>query len=146
MSSVLWDGDNLIQKVGKAVEELGHVKVEPNSDKAILWLRDTRDVFGVGGGYVRGDEFATITDAKRTAAGCVSAQLLHHLWLAGLPKTGDAAPEVALAVRDAQAGKPLTESTFKDEMKRRDQSEMRWKLVSLALGLLGVVASVLAFV
>lgn len=50
MSNLVRDGDNLLQRVGKVVEELGHVKVEPNSGRAVLWLRDTRDVFAVGGG------------------------------------------------------------------------------------------------
>ncbi len=30
MSSVLWDGDNPIQKVGPHVEQLGHVKLDGN--------------------------------------------------------------------------------------------------------------------
>lgn len=145
MSSLIWDGDRIFQKVGKDIEELGHVKIEPNSGKAVLWLRDTRDVFAVNGGYVRGDEFATMADAKRGAAMCASANLLHLMWLAGLPKTGSPGQEVTLAALDAQAGKPLTESTFMEEMSRRDKSEMRWKLASVALGLLSLIIGVLAF-
>ena len=44
MSSVIWDGDNLIQKVGGNVEELGHVKYDDNSKDYILWLKDTYEV------------------------------------------------------------------------------------------------------
>ena len=134
MSSLIWDGDSIFQRVGKDVEELGHVKIEPNSGTAVLWLRDTRDVFAVNGGYVRGDEFASMANAKEGAAMCASATLLHQMWLAGLLKTGSAGPEVAFAALDAQAGKPLTESTFKEEMRLRDKSEMIWKLASAALG------------
>lgn len=72
----------------------------------------------------------------------MSAKLLHHMWLTGLPKTGNAGPEVDLAVREAQAGKPLAESTFLEEMRRRDKSERGWKLVSLALGLLSLILGV----
>ena len=137
MSIVVWDGDNVLQKVGKNVEELGHVKFDPNSNTAVLWLRDTQNVFGVNGGYVRGDEFPTMTDAKENAADSMSARLLHQAWLAGLAKSGKAG---RVAVR-ALAGihKPLTESTFKEEMERRDRAERVWKILSFILGVLSLV-------
>ena len=51
MSSVVWDGDNLVQRVGDDIEELGHVKFEPASNRYVLWLRDLRGVFGVNDAY-----------------------------------------------------------------------------------------------
>ena len=68
MSSVIWDGDNLIQKVGGNVEELGHVKYDENSKDYILWLKDTRDVFGNNKGYIRGDSFPSMEDAKQNGS------------------------------------------------------------------------------
>ncbi len=116
MSALVWDGDNLFQRMGSNVEELGHLKAERYSGRVVLWLRDTRNVFGVNSGYVRGDDFATMLDAKRGAATCESAELMHRMWLAGLSKSGNAGQLVARAVLDAEEGKPLTVSTFKEEM------------------------------
>ena len=65
MSSVVWDKDNLIQKVGGNVEELGHVKYDQHSNEYVLWLKDTRDVFGTNKGYIRGDSFPSMKDAKQ---------------------------------------------------------------------------------
>ena len=65
MSSVLWDKDNLIQRVGSNIEELGHVRHEENSNQYVLWLKDTRGVFGSNKGYIRGDTFPSMEDAKQ---------------------------------------------------------------------------------
>ena len=53
MSSIFWDKDNLIQRVGSNIEELGHVRHEENSNQYVLWLKDTRGVFGSNKGYIR---------------------------------------------------------------------------------------------
>ena len=135
MSSIVWDGDNLLQRVRNNIEELGHVKFDAHSKTVVLWLRDTQDVFGCGGGYIRGDEFPTMADAKMNAAGSVSASLLHHMWLVRLGK----APAMTGGVRD----EPLTVSTFKEEMDKRDKRETRWKVVSTILAIVGVVFAVL---
>ena len=84
MSSVLWDGDNLIQKVGPHVEQLGHVKPDENAGTYVLWLKDTRAVFGPANAYIRGDTFPSMKEAKQRAAISVSASLFHYMWLAGL--------------------------------------------------------------
>ena len=139
MSSVVWDSDTVLQKVGKNIEELGHVKLDPNSNTAVLWLRDTQNVFGVNGGYVRGDEFPTMTDAKENAADSMSARLLHQTWLAGLVKSGKAGRVAVRALAGIQDDKPLTESTFKEEMERRDKAERVWKILSFILGVLSLV-------
>ena len=68
MSSIVWDGANLIQRAAGKTEELGHVKLDPISNEYVLWVKDSRHVFGVGDGYVRGDSFAALQDAKRKAA------------------------------------------------------------------------------
>ena len=44
MGSVLWDANNLIQKVGENLEELGHVKYDETANEHVLWLRDWRNV------------------------------------------------------------------------------------------------------
>ena len=119
MSSVLWDGDNLIQRVGDDIEELGHVKYDEHSNTHVFWLRDSRNVFGVNKGYVRGDSFPSMGDAKLHAASSTSARLFHFMWLVGL-RTGAQASDadVAQAIADTEAGRPLTASTFKAEMEK----------------------------
>ena len=122
MSSVLWDGDNLIQKIGQHVEQLGHIRRDANSDEYVLWLKDTRGVFGPGGTYIRGDTFPSMKDAKQRAAMSVSASLFHYMWLAGLRDRAER-PDgaVAQAIADVEDGKPLKESTFKEEMQRLNE-------------------------
>ena len=41
MSSVIWDEDNLVQKVGQDVEQLGHVKLDENAGVCVLWQKWT---------------------------------------------------------------------------------------------------------
>ena len=162
MSSVVWDGDNLIQRVGDDIDELGHVKHDPNSNSHVLWLRDLRDVFGVNKGYVRGDSFPSMKDAKRHAATSTSAWLFHFMWLVGLRdrrQVSDA--DIARFMTDAEAGKPLTVSTFKEEMgiiksalqraeKDADEKERNARkreilffMAGLVIGLIGIAVSVL---
>ena len=83
MSTITWQGDRLIQRIaskGKE-EELGFVRFEPPEKAFILWLKDTRGVFGTSGGYVRGDVFTSMADAKKNAASSVSAHLFNHMWM-----------------------------------------------------------------
>ena len=93
MSSVQWHGDNLIQRVGDSVEELGHVKYDENTGTYVLWLRDLRGVFGTNKRYIRGHSFASMEDARRRAAGSESAQHFHLMWLAGLRDSGQPPPD-----------------------------------------------------
>ena len=117
MSTLVWDQDNLIQKVGDNIEELGHVKRDHNSDTYVLWLKDLGDTFGVNRGYIRGDSYPTMKDAKQLAASSVSARLFHHMWLVSLRDSGQQSdPGLVQSIADAEAGKPLTVSTFKREM------------------------------
>lgn len=162
MSSVIWDGDNLIQRVGQSAEELGHVKLDQHGGQYVLWLKDTRGVFGPGNAYIRGDTFPSMKDAKQGAASSVSAGLFHYMWLVGLRDSAEQ-PDSAIvqAIADAEDGKPLKESTFKDEMKklserlnradadaresvRKARTRERWYfLVGLALALIGILVSVI---
>ena len=79
MSAVFWDKDRLIQRVGSNREELGYVRHDENSNQVVLWLKDTRG--GSNKGYIRGDSFPSMQDAKQNAAVSTSAQLFHYLWL-----------------------------------------------------------------
>lgn len=116
MSSVFWDRDNLLQRVRDNIEELGHVKYEENSNEFVLWLKDTRGVFGNKNGYIRGDSFSSMKDAKQNAAFTTSVSLFHHMWMVGLRNNKAADKDVTQGIEDAEKGKPLTESTFKAEM------------------------------
>ena len=161
MSSVVWDGDNLVQRVRDRIEELGHVKFEPASNRYVLWLRDLRGVFGVKDGYIRGDTFPSMTDAKQHAASSTSAWLFHLMWLSGLRDRGKASEtDIAQALADAESGKPLSVSTFKQEMEtvkallekaerdaeQKDHNARRREILfflgGLAVGLLGIVVSI----
>ena len=151
MSAVLWDGDNLIQKVGQNTEELGHVKLDEHSNEYVLWLKDTRNVFGSDNTYVRGDTFPSMNDAKERAASSRSAWLFHYMWLIGLQDSAASSDgTIAQAIADAKDGKPLKESTFKKEMKKLDESlrkerkfARRCFFVGLALALVGIIISVI---
>ena len=122
MGSVLWDANNLIQKVGENLEELGHVKYDETANEHVLWLRDWRNVFGASHGYVRGDSFPSMEEAKKCAAGSTSARLFHLMWLFGLRDHGQASEaDVAYAIADSDLGRPLSESTFKEEMERAER-------------------------
>ena len=120
MSAVFWDKDSLIQRVGSNTEELGYVRHEENSNQYVLWLKDTRGVFGSDKGYIRGDTFPSLEDAKQHAASSTSAWLFHYMWLTGLRDGGnETGRDVAQAIEGVESGKPLTESTFKEEMDKR---------------------------
>ena len=58
MSGMHWRENRLIQRVGDKQGELGYV----------LWLKDHDGVFlNPAGSYVRGDEWATLHEAKEKA-------------------------------------------------------------------------------
>ena len=87
MSSVYWEGDRLLQNGGKdRVEELGVVALDKHSNTYVLWLKDTCDVFGLPGTYLRGDEYPSIALAKQNAALSMSARIAHHMWMIKLFK------------------------------------------------------------
>ena len=148
MSSVAWDKDNLVQRVGSNSEELGHVKYDENSNQYVLWLKDTRAVFGSNKGYIRGDSFPSMQDAKQSAAFSTSARLFHYMWLVGLRADGNETnKDIAQGIKDAESGKPLTESTFKEEMEKitaESKKRERWALaIGVGLALVGIAVSFL---
>ena len=100
MSSITWRGNRLIQRVTSRgmEEELGYVDLDVSSGKYVLWLKDTKNAFAVNNGYIRGDEFDSINDAKRNAAGSVSATLMHHMWMARETQLPVSVPEAKTIV------------------------------------------------
>ena len=146
MSSIIWDNDNLIQKAGDNVEYLGHVKYDQNAKEFVLWLKDARSLFGSGNGFVRGDAFPTMRLAKSGVIKASSVRIVHHLWLTGLKDRGQ---HVSKAIADIEDSKPLTESTFEDEMDRmrtqlgkaaNKQVRMFW--AGLSLGVFGAIVGI----
>ena len=93
MSSVVWDKDKLIQRVGDNTEELGHVRHDKNSNMYILWLK-------IDTGYIPGDSFVSMKDAKQHAASSTSALLFHYMWMVGLRKAGAQGIENSISTLD----------------------------------------------
>lgn len=140
MSTVFWDKDNLLQRVGSNIEELGHVRYEENSNQYVLWLKDIRGVFGSDKGYIRGDTFPSLEDAKQNAASSTSAWLFHYMWLTSLRNGGnETGGDVAQAIEGVESGEPLTESTFKEEM---DKIEAGSKKQARFYFVMGAAASI----
>lgn len=87
MSSITWKEENrLFQHVGTHEEELGYVALDQNSKTYVLWLKDTCGVLGLNGGYIRGDEFPSMSVAKQKAASSPSAFILHYIWMRNVVK------------------------------------------------------------
>ena len=135
MSSVIWDGDNLTQKVGGNVEKLGHVKYDENSKDYVLWLKDAHGVFGNNKGYIRGDSFPSMEDAKQNATSSTSATLFHYMWMVALRDDGKVSDkQIDKFKEDADRGKPLTESTFKEEMRKARRLQILFFVLGLVVG------------
>ena len=81
MSSITWNGDRIMQRIGNDAEELGYVGLDNNSGTYVLWLKDTCGVLGPHGGYIRGDEFASMPEAKDKAPLSPSASIMHYIWM-----------------------------------------------------------------
>ena len=114
MSAINWQGNRLVQRVasrGKE-EELGYVQFDAPSGKYVLWLRDTRSAFGMNGGYVRGDEFDSLKDAKENAASSMSARLMHHMWMAGDTQLPVSLPEARTIVIKAVQNMQINQNSL----------------------------------
>lgn len=84
MSSIVWEGNKLIQRVGSDSDELGFVGVDESSGKYVLWLNDTIGVYARKPGepvYIRGEEFRSLEDARENALNSPAATIMHMLWL-----------------------------------------------------------------
>ena len=86
MSSITWNRDRLVQQVGNESEELGYVSLDKNSGTFVLWLKDTCGVLDLHGGYIRGDEYASMADARSKAASSPSAFIMHYIWMRKVTK------------------------------------------------------------
>ena len=87
MSSIKWEGNTLIQSLRNNTEELGHLKHDEETDAYVLMLKDTRDVFNTGKGYIAADTFkSSAENAKFHALSATTVQLFHMMWLVGLQK------------------------------------------------------------
>ena len=68
MSGMSWRENRLIQSVGDKQGELGYVERDGSTGGYVLWLKDHDGVFlNPAGSYVRGDEWATLHEAKEKA-------------------------------------------------------------------------------
>lgn len=82
MSDMHWVGDKIIQTAGEEQAELGYVEFENDTRLYVLWLKDYGGGFSSHpGGYVRGEDWDTLDDAKANAITTASAKLLHLAWL-----------------------------------------------------------------
>lgn len=80
MSSVVWEGDRLFQRVGGRRAELGYIRQDDKRGKVVLMLNG--ESLGLPRNQYRlGDEWNTIEEAKEKAAGCAVASLAHTIWM-----------------------------------------------------------------
>ena len=86
MSGVRWSGNRLIQRVRGREEELGHIGLEPDSGKYVLWLKDTFGVATSAGAYIRGEEYSSIDAARAQALDAQLVFIWHLLWMRGVVK------------------------------------------------------------
>ena len=84
MSSIRRDGKRLTQRHNGREAELGYIDYDKSVGRYVLWLKDSRDLFDIGRGYVRGDEYPTLGVAKAQTVMSPSANLMHLLWITGL--------------------------------------------------------------
>ena len=86
MSGMHWRENRLIQRVGDKQGELGYVARDGSTGGYVLWLKDHDGVFlNPAGSYVRGDEWATLHEAKEKAPRSASAMLAHLMWMKSAP-------------------------------------------------------------
>ena len=84
MSSFVWQGHRIIQRVGDDSDELGHVALDASTGKYVLWLKDTGGVYFATSGkpfYMRAEEFTSLEDAIENAPDSPAANIMHMLWL-----------------------------------------------------------------
>ena len=86
MSSVTWNGDKIMQHAGTDDAELGYISLDKPSGTYVLWLKDTCGVLDLNGGYIRGDEFASMAEAKEKGASSGSAFIMHYIWIRRVTK------------------------------------------------------------
>ena len=146
MSSVTWQGNRLIQNAGDHVEELGYVSLDQNTNTYVLWLKDTCNVFGLNGGYLRGDEFPSLASAKHNAAFSTSANLVHHMWMIKLGRESKKERKHVLEWIDERlaSGDILTKSSFLSYMDNKAKMDRKFDVFNMVLGvILGILATLI---
>lgn len=141
MSAIEWKGNSLRQRVGYHHEELGYVAFDQISKSYVLWLKDICDVFDTNRGYIRGDEFSSMAEAKQNGALSMSARLFHYMWMVNVRKESKqdrkderkVELEVADRIEKLQSGKPLTE----DSMRKIMRKDRKYQFLNMIFG--GVV-------
>lgn len=81
MSFIERHENKFIQRVGKREEELGKIEFDPASKTYVLWLKDTCGVLGLNSGYIRGEEYASLDEARKSAASSPASFILHWIWM-----------------------------------------------------------------
>ncbi len=85
MSGMRWEDDGkIVQELRNQKAELGYIGHERDTGKFILWLKDPEGIFGNKAGYIRGDEWDSLDEAKQRALDSTSARLAHFMWLQSL--------------------------------------------------------------
>ena len=84
MSSIVWHGNRLIQRVGNEESELGYVALDKHTRTYVLWLKDHVGVFAGKGAYVRAETWSSRDEAKEKAAASPSTFLAHLVWMRNL--------------------------------------------------------------
>ena len=85
MSNMRWEDDQkIVQGLRDQTAELGYIGAETHTGKFVLWLKDNEGIFGAKDGYIRGDEWDSLDEAKQRAIDSTSARLAHFIWLQSL--------------------------------------------------------------
>ena len=86
MSRIGWSGNRMIQRVRGREEELGYIRLEAESGKCVLWLKDTFGVATTAGSYIHGEEYPSLDLAKAQALDTQLVFIWHVIWMRGVVK------------------------------------------------------------
>lgn len=81
MSGIHLSGNRLTQRIQDREEELGHIELEPSSDKCVLWLKDTFGIASTAGAYIRAEEYPSLDAAKSNVLSAPSLFIWHLVWI-----------------------------------------------------------------
>lgn len=124
MSGMHLLNDRITQSLGDEREELGYIGYDRQSKTYVLWLKDIEgDILGNPGGYVRGDQWNSLEEAREMAMQSPSAMLLHMKWLRSLKR-----PFGFLAM---EFGDPQLERLAKDHIKPTIQDSLGCRVVDM---------------
>lgn len=87
MSSIrLSEKNRLTQRIGVREEQLGYIKLEPNSKKCVLWLNDMFGVANTAGADIRADEYPSLEVARCKVLDAPSVFIWHCIWMRNVLK------------------------------------------------------------